>query len=82
MAIGAPPSGEARVYDQRVARAAGLLAKAGAAHPSVTEVASACGFNDASHFGRAFVARMHRRPPGGGSRGEGRAASAVHCFRI
>jgi AraC family transcriptional regulator, positive regulator of tynA and feaB len=51
-----------RVYDERVRRAAGLLTEAGAAHRSVTEIAFACGFNDASHFGRAFAARMHTTP--------------------
>jgi transcriptional regulator GlxA family with amidase domain len=51
-----------RVYDERVRRASGLLTEAEAAHRSVTEIAFACGFNDASHFGRAFAARMHTTP--------------------
>jgi transcriptional regulator GlxA family with amidase domain len=51
-----------RVYDERVRRAAGLLTEAEAAHGPVTEIAFACGFNDASHFGRAFAARMHTTP--------------------
>jgi transcriptional regulator GlxA family with amidase domain len=51
-----------RIYDERVRQAARLLTEAGAAHRSVTEIAFACGFNDASHFGRAFAARMHVTP--------------------
>ena len=31
-------------------------------HRSVTEIAFACGFNDASHFGRVFAAKMHMTP--------------------
>jgi len=33
-----------------------------AAHRSVTDIAFACGFNDVSHFGRMFAARMHMTP--------------------
>jgi AraC-like DNA-binding protein len=51
-----------RIYDERVRRAAGLLADAGAAHRSVTDIAFVCGFNDVSHFGRVFAARMHLTP--------------------
>ena len=52
-----------RVYDERVRQAARLLTDAGAGHRSVTEVAFACGFSDASHFfGRAFAARLHMTP--------------------
>lgn len=51
-----------RVLDERVRRAAELLTSPAAAHRSVTEIALACGFNDSSHFGRAFVARMHVTP--------------------
>lgn len=51
-----------RTYDERVRQAARLLTDAGAAHRSVTEIAFACGFNDASHFGRVFAARMHMTP--------------------
>ena len=51
-----------RTYDERVHQAARLLQDAGAAHRTITEIAFACGFNDASHFGRAFVARVHMTP--------------------
>jgi len=49
------------VFDVRVRHASKLLA-APAVHRSITEIAFACGFNDSSHFGRAFVARVHRTP--------------------
>lgn len=51
-----------RIYDERVRQAAKLLLDAAAAHRSVTDIAFACGFNDASHFGRVFAARMHMTP--------------------
>jgi AraC family transcriptional regulator, positive regulator of tynA and feaB len=51
-----------RIYDERIRRAARLLADARAAHRSVTDIAFACGFNDASHFGRVFAARMQMTP--------------------
>jgi AraC-like DNA-binding protein len=51
-----------RMYDERVGRAARLLADTGASHRSVTDIAFACGFNDVSHFGRAFAARMQMTP--------------------
>lgn len=51
-----------RLYNERVDRAAKLLIDAGAAHRSVTDIAFACGFNDVSHFGRVFAARMHMTP--------------------
>jgi len=51
-----------RIYDERVRQAAEILVDAGAAHRSVTDIAYACGFNDASHFGRVFAARMHMTP--------------------
>jgi AraC-like DNA-binding protein len=50
-----------RVFDVRVRHAMKLLV-APAAQRSVTEIAFACGFNDSSHFGRAFAARAHRTP--------------------
>jgi AraC family transcriptional regulator, positive regulator of tynA and feaB len=50
------------VYDERTRRAARLLVDDGAYHRSVTDIAFACGFNDASHFGRVFAARMHMTP--------------------
>ena len=51
-----------RVYDERIRQATKLLRDARAAHRSVTEIAFACGFNDASHFGRVFVGRLHMTP--------------------
>ena len=50
------------VFTERVGRAAKLLADPNAAHRSITEIAFACGFNDSTHFGRAFAARMHMPP--------------------
>jgi AraC-like DNA-binding protein len=52
----------ATLWDERVARAARLLSVAEAADRSVTDVAFACGFNDSSHFGRVFAARMGQPP--------------------
>lgn len=51
-----------RIMDERVRHAARLLASPAAAHRSVTEIAFACGFNDLSHFGRAFAKRMDMTP--------------------
>ena len=51
-----------RLFDERVRQAAKLLAMPEAFHRSVTEIAFACGFNDASHFGRVFAAKMHMTP--------------------
>jgi AraC family transcriptional activator of tynA and feaB len=50
------------IYHERIARAARLLADPGVAHRSVTDIAFACGFNDTSHFGRVFAARMLMTP--------------------
>jgi AraC family transcriptional regulator, positive regulator of tynA and feaB len=50
------------IFAERVSRAAKLLADPNAAHRSITEIAFACGFNDSTHFGRAFAARMHMPP--------------------
>jgi len=50
-----------RVFDVRVRHAMTLLA-APAGHRSVTEIAFACGFNDSSHFGRAFAVRVQCTP--------------------
>jgi AraC family transcriptional regulator, positive regulator of tynA and feaB len=47
-----------RVFLERVANAAALLADPEAAHRSVTDIAFSCGFSDSSHFGRVFAARM------------------------
>lgn len=51
-----------RVFDERIRQAAALLAAPEPAHRSVTEIAFACGFNDASHFGRVFAAKMGMTP--------------------
>lgn len=50
------------LFDERVRQAARLLIMPEASHRSVTEIGFACGFNDASHFGRVFAARMHMPP--------------------
>lgn len=50
------------LFDERVRQAARLLILPEAAHRSVTEIGFACGFNDASHFGRVFAAKMHMSP--------------------
>ena len=51
-----------RLIDERVRQAAKFLTAEAWAHRSVTEIAFGCGFNDASHFGRVFVAKMHMTP--------------------
>jgi AraC family transcriptional activator of tynA and feaB len=51
-----------RVFDERVRQAARFLAAPESAHRSVTDVAFACGFNDVSHFGRMFAAKMSTTP--------------------
>ena len=51
-----------RLFDERIRQAAKLLTMPEAFHRSVTEIAFACGFNDASHFGRVFAAKMHMTP--------------------
>jgi AraC-like DNA-binding protein len=51
-----------RVFDERLRQAARLLTAPESAHRSVTDIAFACGFNDVSHFGRMFAARMHMTP--------------------
>jgi AraC family transcriptional regulator, positive regulator of tynA and feaB len=51
-----------RVFDERVDRAASLLAAPECARRSITDIAFACGFKDLSHFGRLFSARMHATP--------------------
>jgi AraC-like DNA-binding protein len=51
-----------RLFDERVRQAAKLLTAPEAVHRSVTEIAFACGFNDASHFGRVFAAKMRMTP--------------------
>ena len=39
-----------------------LLSDPRATHRTVTDIAFACGFNDSSHFGRVFSARMSMTP--------------------
>ena len=51
-----------RLYDERVRQAARLLIEPGASSRSVADIAFHCGFNDASHFGRVFAAKMHVTP--------------------
>lgn len=51
-----------RLFEERINQAAKLLAMPEAYYRSVTEIAFACGFNDASHFGRVFAAKMHMTP--------------------
>lgn len=51
-----------RVFDERVRQAMTLLSAPGAAHRSITEIAFTCGFNDSSHFGRVFAARVQVTP--------------------
>jgi len=51
-----------RVFDERVRQTAKLLATPEAAHRSITEIAFGCGFNDLSHFGRAFAGKMQMTP--------------------
>jgi AraC-like DNA-binding protein len=49
------------VFDVRVRHAMKLLA-APEGHRSITAIAFACGFNDSSHFARAFAARVQETP--------------------
>jgi AraC-like DNA-binding protein len=51
-----------RIFNERIRQAAKLLSAPEAAHRSITQIAFACGFNDASHFGRAFAADMDMTP--------------------
>lgn len=51
-----------RVLDERIRQAARLLTAPAGANRSITEIALLCGFNDVSHFGRSFAARMHATP--------------------
>ena len=50
------------VFDERVRQAMKLLIAPEAGHRSITEIAFACGFNDSSHFGRVFAARVQKTP--------------------
>jgi AraC-like DNA-binding protein len=50
------------IFEERVRQAARLLTAPEATHRSITDIAFACGFNDLSHFGRVFAARMHMTP--------------------
>jgi AraC family transcriptional regulator, positive regulator of tynA and feaB len=51
-----------QVYEERVRRAARLLASPEARGRTITEIAFACGFNDSAHFSRTFTARMGMTP--------------------
>jgi AraC-like DNA-binding protein len=51
-----------RIWEERVNRAARLLAAPQTADRSVTDIAFACGFKDSSHFGRVFAARKGATP--------------------
>jgi AraC family transcriptional activator of tynA and feaB len=51
-----------RIFDERIRQAAKLLSAPQATHRIVTDIAFACGFNDSSHFGRVFSARMSMTP--------------------
>ena len=51
-----------RIWEERVNRAARLLAAPETADRSVTDIAFACGFKDSSHFGRVFAARKGTAP--------------------
>ncbi|HEX6994266.1 MAG TPA: helix-turn-helix domain-containing protein [Gammaproteobacteria bacterium] len=51
-----------RVFDERIARAARLLASPEYDRRSITDIALACGFNDPSHFGRVFFRKMQMTP--------------------
>lgn len=59
-----------RVLDERIRQAARLLTAPATVDRSVTEIALMCGFNDVSHFGRSFAARMHATPTEWRRRGE------------
>jgi AraC-like DNA-binding protein len=50
------------LWDERVNRAARLLAAPEAADRSITDIAFACGFNDSAHFCRVFAARKGTAP--------------------
>jgi AraC-like DNA-binding protein len=51
-----------RLFQERVQRAAKLLAAQDARNRSITEIAFACGFNDSSHFGRVFAKQAGMTP--------------------
>ena len=51
-----------RIFDERIRQAAKLLSDPRARHRTVTDIAFACGFNDSSHFGRVFLARLAMTP--------------------
>ena len=50
------------VLGERIQRAAKLLTQPAARERTITDIAFACGFNDVSHFGRAFEARVGLTP--------------------
>ncbi|MGH6737313.1 MAG: helix-turn-helix domain-containing protein [Methyloceanibacter sp.] len=51
-----------RVLEQRLDRAAKLLASPESYGRTITEIAFACGFSDVSHFGRVFAERLRATP--------------------
>jgi AraC-like DNA-binding protein len=51
-----------RIFDERIRQAAKPLSAQEGAYRSITQMSFACGFNDASHFGRAFAAEMDMTP--------------------
>ncbi len=53
------------LFEERIRQAARLLTMPEAFHRSIAEISFACGFNDASHFGRVFAGRMHMTLPNG-----------------
>jgi AraC-like DNA-binding protein len=50
------------VLGERLRQAAAMLSAPKAVHRTVAEIAFACGFRDASHFGRAFAAKTGMTP--------------------
>jgi AraC-like DNA-binding protein len=64
-----------RLFEERARQAAKFLTAPESAHRSVTEIALACGFNDVSHFGRVFAAKMHMTPSEWRRRGRAHAAT-------
>jgi AraC family transcriptional regulator, positive regulator of tynA and feaB len=50
------------ILEERLRRAAWLLASSEARHHTISEIAFACGFNDASHFGRVFAEHWGKTP--------------------
>ncbi|MFI0849329.1 helix-turn-helix domain-containing protein [Mesorhizobium sp. IMUNJ 23232] len=51
-----------RLWEERVNRAARLLAEPETADRSITDIAFSCGFNDSAHFSRVFAAHKGTAP--------------------